>query len=138
MTKYIITSPKIDGQIEMLYDQSQYCIFYNCDAQLSDTQYMWWAANFPFTVIALHDLARNATGFTIVEVATPVTFDDFWEAYQNKEGSKIKAEGIWQKLNVGERIAAIRYIVRYDKYLKAKGTAKALPSTYLHGKYWVK
>lgn len=60
------------------------------------------------------------------------TFDAFWEAYGKKINKK-RTEKLWNKLSEKNKLAAIRSIAQYDRFLKYKepGRAKADPETYL-------
>lgn len=74
--------------------------------------------------------------FTVTKGEPDLSFDNFWQTYNNK-AKKLKAEQLWNKLSNDDKFNAIAFIKRYDNWLRLKGTAKALPDTYLNQKRWL-
>ena len=68
--------------------------------------------------------------FEITTVQKPVTFEEFWEAYDYKVGKK-KAEAVWAQKTEGDRIKALRAIKPYNYHLATNPRAKLHPETFL-------
>lgn len=65
-----------------------------------------------------------------------LSFNSFWEAYGNKQ-NKDRAMRFWVALNEEDRIAAMRAIPRYNRYLQYKPTIeKKYPDTWLKNRSW--
>lgn len=72
-----------------------------------------------------------------VTVGKPeVTFDDFFNAYAHKIKRKA-SETAWNRLSQKNKLLAIDYIPKYNKYVARKQVAKAMASTYLNQEYFL-
>ncbi len=72
----------------------------------------------------------------ITESDFEITFEDFYNAYNNKV-SKKRALAIWIKLNKADQLGAYLGIKPYNKFLTSTGfRQKADPDTYLRNRYW--
>ncbi|TWP23509.1 hypothetical protein ETU10_07235 [Apibacter muscae] len=77
-------------------------------------------------------------GLTLTEVPPAIDFNSFWNTYNYKVGSKIKAQEAWAKLKEEEKIKAIQYIPANEEFKKASGQAKLYPERYIKYKVWEK
>lgn len=68
--------------------------------------------------------------FEITTVSKPVSFDQFWEAYDYKVGRK-KAENVWEKMTEAQLAKAFTAIKPYNYHLATNPRAKLHPETYL-------
>lgn len=73
--------------------------------------------------------------FTIVAIPADLTFDAFWEAYDNKV-KRVMAEKLWEKLSETDKIKCFLALPGYNAYLARKGTSKALMPTFINQKYY--
>lgn len=65
-----------------------------------------------------------------------ITFAAFWEDYGNKQ-NKDRAYKFWMQLNEEDKIAALRAIPRYNRYLNMKpNIEKKYPDTWLKNRCW--
>jgi len=92
-------------------------------------------ANIPQTIGQLkqHCLSKK---IDMTEIKADLSFETFWEKYNNKLGSKVRTEPIWNKLSERDKNLAMNYIQKYKQSLGA--TTQAYAQTYLTGKYWIK
>jgi hypothetical protein len=74
--------------------------------------------------------------FTVVKGEPDLSFDNFWNLYDNKS-KKLVSQKLWEKLSKDDKFNAIIFIKRYKSWLRLKGTAQALPDTYLRQKRWL-
>lgn len=136
MRRFIITSPKFTGSVELIY---------NSDGMLDGIDFSKLPSN-PFNrnrfkeviPIALANLetAFKETLCTIVEAAFEITFDMFWSRY-NKKINKSRCLPLWDKLNKTEQVKAWQGIEGYEAFLKATPwRTKCDPETYIRNKMW--
>ena len=74
-------------------------------------------------------------GYTVVELGIDITFEMFWDKYNDKlRSSKKRSEKIWNKLKQEDKIKAFYHINTYNKY---RGNAeKKYAETYLNAELW--
>lgn len=78
----------------------------------------------------------KGTHAKIVEADFEATFEMFWKAY-NKKINRIRAEKIWNKLDIVKQVSALHGIRNYDKFLhNEQWRTKADPETYLRNEMW--
>lgn len=109
------------------------------DGILTPKQVKWLfeAGNFPHCQEAMQVLATKFKPHFDISIGLPdVTFEAFWEAYEQKT-KKTRSQQLWKKLKDADRIKALEGIRRYNNYLRARnGIAKMNPDTYLHQQRW--
>lgn len=136
MKQFILTHPKLQGQIVLQYNDAE-------TLQLVDMTEVAMQAEgigrflqkVPTQIAQLWPYTAQF-GTTIVESTFEISFDVFWKRY-NKKINRIRALKLWDKLNTTEQIAAYYGIPKYDAYLKKESwRSKADPETYLRNKYW--
>lgn len=140
-TTYKITG-KTTGQFTFKFDANGYLVHYSYEgAPLTEQQHKWLFPKAPAPLRLPKTEAdiktwANIKEFTITKGEPDLSFENFWNTYNNK-AKKLKAEQIWNKLSNDDKFNAITFIKRYDNWLRLKGTAKALPDTYLNQKRWL-
>lgn len=75
------------------------------------------------------------SGFEVVELETQITFDMFWNSYNDKlRSSKKRSEKLWQKLDEANQVKAFYFIKTYNRN---RGNAeKKYCETYLSAELW--
>lgn len=134
MTKYILSSPKLAGSINLRYNEFNKLMAVEFSGDLTDVQYRWFLEKLPILESGLNELTTKST-IKIIKEVEEVTFEDFYEAFGNKEGRQ-KAQHVWDRMPKNDQVKAYMYIGRYNTKLKVAGTAKAYPATYLNQKRW--
>lgn len=136
MRTFLLTATAWTGEIELRYNELDLLI--NCDlsrAQLSQQQHVWFLRRLPVELVALQELIRNSTA-RMVEVNQEITFESFWNRYNDKvRSSRKKAERIWNRLSKADQAKAYAYISTYDASRSA-GVAKKYAETYLNAELW--
>ncbi len=135
MTTIIMTSPRSPGQIEFTYDDLGYLIGLTITESLTKQQYAFLYSNLPWHKDHLSYLIGLAPHATFVEKTLVVTFEMFWNKYNDKDrSSKIKTEKAWNKLDQATQIKAYLHIPKYEK---SRGSAeKKYATTYLADQLW--
>jgi len=93
MKTFSITSSKWEGEVLLTYNEIG-CIKEVHFPELSTEILFYFATHFPVTLEIL-DWIRNNTSGKVIEVVK-IDFNDFWNAYKNKEGSKDMAQMYWE------------------------------------------
>lgn len=135
MKTLIMTSSKFTGQVIFEYNELGKLESMTVQAELNEKQenslgyYMPWNIS---DIDALRAAANHAT-FTFQD--REITFDMFWNRYDDKSrSSKKKTKQLWDKMSQAEQVKAYLYI---PVYLRNKGTAdKKYATTYLNDELW--
>lgn len=143
MKKFIITSPKFNGEINVLYGlpdgpmpgKLQFIDFMKCD--LNEEQIHYFKSKLPAFYTDKLAEAFGKSDLSIMESGYRVTFEQFWERYANKK-NRLRAEKQWNKLSEADQVNAFFKFYLYDRYCKINATwyNKALPETYLADRFW--
>ena len=136
MRTFLLTSPVWTGEIRIEYNDLGMMI--KCDlaeAQLSQQQHLWFLRRMPVELETLQELIRNSTA-RMVEVNQEITFESFWNRYNDKvRSSRKKAERIWGRLSKADQAKAYAFISTYEASRTA-GVAKKYAETYLNAELW--
>lgn len=131
-----MTSPSFTGDIKIQYNDLDMLI--NCDlqnAQLSQQQHTWFLKRIPVALEDLQLLIRNSNA-KMVEVNQEITFESFWNRYNDKvRSSRKKTEKIWNRLSKADQAKAYVYISTYEAN-RPKGVEKKYAETYLNAELW--
>lgn len=78
---------------------------------------------------------KKYNGVTITEIVANITFNLFWEKYDDKtRSSKKRSDKLWSKLSEEDRMGAYFFI---DTYNRNRGSAeKKYCETYLNAEQW--
>lgn len=134
--KYTITS-KITGNVVIVeYDQGGLTgVQYNMNPGEASTKpaVAWMQQNLPLEEKDVLNFRPDK--FNVEVVVENITFDEFWQEYDNKIG-KQAAEKQWHKLTMPERGKAIRNIKRYKTFCQQMVPPRRLkdPERYLSNK----
>lgn len=136
MNKYTITSQKFTGQIDLMFDdKGTVCKLDLTCADLDATQLTYFVNHMPIYEGNL-EKAFKGSNVVIVSEKYHITFDDFWNAYDQKHNRK-RAEQIWNKLTKSDQVQAYCGLKSYDRHLKINSwKSKADPDTYLRNRMW--
>ncbi|MEO0337607.1 MAG: hypothetical protein AAF242_00190 [Bacteroidota bacterium] len=75
---------------------------------------------------------KNNPDISYKSVELDLSFQRFWNDYQNKKGNKARAEKLWLGLSKEDRIKALDGIKKYNYFLATQTAMnKAFPETYL-------
>ncbi len=134
--KYALTSTVWVGEILITYNPAGLLV--NLDisnASLSENQHVWFLKNMPRELAELQKLVSTLETLTLTQVEIEVTFDMFWNKYNEKlRSSKKKSLTTWSRLPKAERTKAYNYINKYEQSIQ--GTAKKYAETYLNSEIW--
>jgi hypothetical protein len=98
--------------------------------------YDYISANFPITYGVFKErYMKTAKSATFRQENYVVTFEQFWNAYNDKvRSSKVKTQRAWDKLTQLDRLQAYNYIKKYERN---RGSAeKKYATTYIADRLW--
>lgn len=137
MNKYIITSPRFAGEINVLYGVDNKLVFIDfmkCD--LSDEQIDYFKTKLPVVYTDRFMEAFGQSKLTVIQEGFEVTFDDFWNRYNNKV-NRLRAEKEWKKLSKADQVNAFAKYQMYERHLALNSwKSKAGPDRYLKERFW--
>lgn len=134
---YILTSNKLKGKILVGFTPEGVLCKMEVDPADATRKLMhWFLERLPLLEGAMHPKYYDNL-LHIEPVSDDLSFDRFWNDYDQKVGKKARVEKLWDTLSNPDRAKALAGIRRYDNYLlKQKGIAKAYAETYLRNRYW--
>jgi len=133
-----MTSPQIDGEIEFQFNDNRKLlkIVFSCEATEKQYDYIFFYR--PYNIEQMENLIKLTPFATFVEEIKEITFQEFWNKYNEKEhSSKKKAEIRWNNMSKSARIQAYNYINKYKFNLPA-GVRMKYAETYLNSEIWEK
>lgn len=114
MKRYLITHPRFNGEVEVIYQEGRliHVSFVGCNMSIEDMN--------TFVKYINADETKLADGFgkatSIVAADVEITFDMFWKSYQKKI-NRARCMLLWDKMNTMQRAQAYTGIRAYNKYL---------------------
>lgn len=137
MKKYCITSHLYEGEIMITYNDNGMlldCNFNN--STLTERQQSWILRHLPLRQDKLHTLFDKEPLLILQEMDITVSFDDFWNRYDDKlNSSKRRCLVKWNRMSKAEQVRAYNYITCYFSNLPS-GVRKKYAETYLNAELW--
>src|ERR1035437_1617256 len=134
MKIFQLTSIAWAGYIEFVFNDLDLLDSWQNNATLSQAQQVFLLKNMPRELIELDKL--KTPNVTITEIKEEISFDQFWDKYDDKiNSSRKKAEQKWNRMNRSDRFKAYRFIPRYFSNIPT-GTRKKYAETYLNAELW--
>lgn len=113
-------------------DDGKFCSIDFSGSGVSYDQMVWFLRHLPKTA----DEIKCYSGTTFVEILDSVTFDAFWNKYDDKaRSSKVKTKRVWDKMSRAEQVKAYNYIERYVRNIPPT-VCKKYATTYLNDQLW--
>lgn len=135
MKRYSLTSKKFSGEVIYEFDdEGCLSLFDMRGAELSISQKKAMYNCVPTHVDSIQIIKTEHSKLT--EIVQEVTFEMFWEKYDDKlSSSKKRALAKWNKMSSSEQVKAYKYIRRYFNTLEG-GIRKKYAETYLNAETW--
>ncbi len=135
--QYSLTSTAFEG--EVLFTFNEFGLLEQFDstgATLSEEQQLFLLRKLPRDLPGIQALLEKTPTATFTEIKREVTFEQFWNRYDEKiRSSKKRTLTAWNKLKQADRYKAYAYIQKYEQSLY-QGTAKKYAETYLNAELW--
>ena len=135
MTTLIMTSPKIEGHIQLDYNEAGALERLHIAGALTQKQYEFFMPLLPWHAGMIESFRAKAPQASFVLRDRKLTFIEFWDRYDDKiRSSKKRTEKAWNALSEADQIRAY---LHYPKYMRHKGAAeKMYAETYLSKELW--
>ena len=137
MRIFHLTSLRFEGHVELKFnDEDRFIAIDFIESGVNVEQQKWILQSLPSNVHALGMYDKYKDSMTVTEIIQNITFEIFWERYNDKiSSSKKKSAARWNKMPAAEQAKAYRYIGRYLASIPA-GTRKKYAETYLNAELW--
>lgn len=135
-TTYLITSEKFTGSVTIMF-ANDYCALYNdLESTLTLNQRKWFLSRLQQCEKEFIAILMQSGWFTIIGQKEEVTFEMFWNRYNEKDrSSKKKTLLKWNRLSREQQLLAYDYVNTYFKNIPS-GIAKKYAETYLNSEIW--
>lgn len=134
MKKFVLTFPNVEGDIVFTYDEGEVLQGVVFNGDYPERQRRNVLRTLPVRPEVLQRI--NWRDGILTEEAEKVTFEMFWNRYNDKaRSSKVKTQRVWDRMPEGERVKAYRYINRY-KCSIPQGVCMKYATTYLNDQLW--
>jgi hypothetical protein len=137
MKHYQLISSSFEGFVDIYFNENGLLTeFSTKGATLSESQQLWILKHMPRELAELQQLIGSSTTAKLVEIKNEISFEMFWDRYDDKQlSSKKRTESKWNKLSQAERQKAYNYIGNYFASIPS-GTRKKYAETYLNAELW--
>lgn len=143
--EFTLQSQKWEGEIRLKYHDNGFLASAEMPEVINVESAKHMATIFPLHVSILKWFKEN-TLVKITQIAADTSFEAFWQLYNRKEGSKIKAIQYWEghkgtlnrrPITLTDREEIMRMLKRYvARYQGAKKQFQPLASTFLYERMW--
>ena len=134
MRKFVLTFPGIEGDIVFTYDDGEVLQGVSFNGNYPEEQRRNVLRTLPMRPEVLQRI--NWRDGILTEEAEKVTFEMFWDRYNDKaRSSRVKTQRVWDRMPEGERVKAYRYINRYKSSIP-QGVCMKYATTYLNDQLW--
>lgn len=137
MKKISLTSVAFTGEVVLNFNDFGLLTGFDTQgAELTEAQQIYFLKRLPKELSAIERLLAGSNTAKLTEINTEVSFDMFWNRYNEKvRSSKKKAYARWVKMPQAEQIKAYNYINKYNRSL-GTGIARKYAETYLNAELW--
>lgn len=137
MTTYSLTSDAFTGEVVFSFNDAGLLISYDATgANLSEKQQVFLLRNLPRELAEVKAMLANSPSAKFVQINKEITFEMFWDKYDEKTRSARKlAEALWKRMSVANRNKAYWYIPKYVNSI-LPGVPKKYAETYLRQELW--
>lgn len=137
MPKYIIEFTRFNANCIVEYDDTGRIVSFLLEYGIMTAEVKRFLIEyFPWDLTKIQTYMK-AKNIKVTEVAMDLSFDAFWNRYNNKFGKKPRAQKFWELMTEEERIKAYNHIQKYEQFLiQNPGINKKYPETYLSQRIW--
>lgn len=136
MRRFVFTSTAFDGEVHFEFEDDLLIKFDQSEATLTEKQQIFLLKRLPRELAEVQKLLDGSPGAKFTEILEDITFDRFWNRYDEKiRSSKKKALQKWNRLSQLDRNKAFYFIGKYEMSIP-NGVAKKYAETYLNSELW--
>jgi len=137
MKKLSFTSGAFTGEVILTFNDLGLLVSYDAlNAQLTPDQQKWFLQKLPSDLSEVERVLAGSPTARLTEIADNITFDMFWNRYNEKvRSSRKKALLKWQRMSESDRTKAYYFIQKYEMNIPLS-VAKKYAETYLNAELW--
>lgn len=136
MKNYILTFIGFNASMLLSYNEKEHCIEWSLNGDLPHDKYVKLVQHFPWRIDRLQEWGKKPN-ISVRESEPDLSFENFWNVFDNKVGNKARTLKKWEKMKKSERAAALAYLPKYESHLATNpGISKLYPETYLNQQRW--
>lgn len=133
--KHIIEVKQHKITITVEHNEHDQLIAFRIDGEISQKFHDWLIPRLP--IKPNFAPFKALTDVKVEKVSEDLSFDRFWEEYDNKISAKKRTEKLWNDLIDSEKAKAIIFIKKYNRILfENPGQSKKHADTYLRQEPW--
>jgi len=134
---FVLTSSQFEGEVTFtVNDLGRVTSFDTASAKLTVAQLNYLLSSLPRDITEIEKLLTYKTTATLTEINRDITFEMFWDRYNEKiRSSRKRAQSKWNKMPKSEQIRAYNFISKYEAHI-IPGTGKKYAETYLNAELW--
>ncbi len=137
MVKYSLTSTAFEGEVIFTFNDAGLLeMFDSSGAQLSEKQQIFMLKELPRELCEVKRVIEGSASAKLTEIKQEVTFDMFWNRYDEKiKSSKKKSLLKWNRMSKTDQAKAFYYISKYEMNIP-QGVPKKYAESYLNAELW--
>ncbi|HOI31201.1 MAG: hypothetical protein PHG67_06040 [Bacteroidales bacterium] len=137
MRTFTFTAASFQGEVIIEFnDDGILQKFDSSGANMSAAQQKFLLTKLPIHVDDVKRVLLKSPTAVFTEIHQEVSFDQFWNRYDEKvRSSRKRSEKVWKRLSKTDKLKAYRYIAKYEQSLYA-GIPKKYAETYLNAELW--
>lgn len=137
MKKYSLTSTQFKGEVFFSFSDDGNLSQYDArGADLTVEQLAYIGSKMPKHLAHIKRLIENSDTAKLTEITEEITFDRFWNRYNDKaRSSKKRTQRIWNRMSKAQQRKAYQHIQKYELTLKP-GIDRKYAETYLNAELW--
>lgn len=137
MKHFQLTSESFTGFVDIYFNELGLLTkFETASAELSEKQQIWILKQMPRELAELERIVEDAPNLKLTEIKFEVTFEAFWNKYDDKTiSSRKKTLAKWNKMSDTDKLKAYNFISMYFSQI-SPGTRKKYAETYLNAELY--
>ncbi|MDZ4212789.1 MAG: hypothetical protein U1C59_13855 [Methylotenera sp.] len=137
MKKYSLSSTSFTGEVIFEFNDLGFLTkFDTSQADLNESHQRWILREMPNHIDDIKRVLGNSKTAILTELSTDVTFQMFWDRYNEKiRSSRKRSEAKWNRMSQADRNRAYWWIGKYELTLTGNREKKYAES-YLNAEQW--
>ena len=137
MKLFTLTSSTFTGEVIFEFNDSGLLLSFDSKgADLTEGQQVFLLRNMPRELAEVKAMLEKSPNAKFTEFVQEITFDMFWNRYNDKiRSSRKKAETKWKRMSKTNQAKAYYGIAKYENSIPI-GVAKKYAESYLNAELW--
>ena len=135
-SEYILTFNATDISISFNYDLNGLLVSFKVDGILTEKQHDYVMRKIPVLENQIDRFTKVFKNINITTKPKDLSFERFWNDYNNKKGKLVMCKNMWAKLGDAAKVKVLLHIPGYRKQCAKDKVDMAYPSTYINQEYY--